>query len=236
MGNSMPSILITGSNRGLGLEWVRQYLGLDWRVYATCRYPELAEELKQLQRQHPNLSLHQLDITKVDHVQRISQELSDAKLDILINNAGVYYERLAKDKLGLIDYTAWQETFKVNTLGAVRMIEVLRRNLSQSEKRLVVTITSHMGSIEDIGSANDYAYRSSKPALNTVMKGLIYELAEYGIGILLVHPGGVRTRMGGSAAPLSTKESVSNIRNLVDKFTQADSGRFYRHDGVIIPW
>lgn len=232
----MPSILITGSNRGLGLEWVRQYLDLEWRVYATCRYPELAEELKQLQRHHPNLSLHQLDITKADHVQRICQELTGGKLDILVNNAGVYYERWAKDKLGFIDYSAWQETFNVNTLGAVRLTEALRTNLSKSEKRLVVTITSHMGSIEEIGSANDYAYRSSKAALNTVMKSLVYELAEYGIGILLVHPGWVRTRMGGSTAPLSTKESVNKIRKLVDKFTQVDSGRFYRYDGVIIPW
>lgn len=232
----MPSILITGSNRGLGLEWARQYLDLGWRVYATCRYPEQAEDLKQLYRQHNNLSIHQLDITQPEHVQRISQDLGDSKLDILVNNAGVYYERWGRDKLGIIDYGAWQATFNVNTLGAVRVTEALRANLARGEKRLIVTITSHMGSIEDTKAPNDYAYRSSKAALNIVMKGLVYELSDYGIGILLFHPGSVRTRMGGSDAPLSPKESVNNMRNLVDKFRQEDSGRFYRHDGVIIPW
>jgi NAD(P)-dependent dehydrogenase (short-subunit alcohol dehydrogenase family) len=232
----MPSILITGSNRGMGLEWARQYAELDWRVYATCRFPEKAGDLKQLRQKHNSLSIHQLDITKPDHVQRIAQDLTNAKLDILVNNAGVYYERWGQDKLGTIDYRAWQKTFNVNTLGAVRVTEALRENLAQGENRLVVAISSHMGSIEDTKEPNDYAYRSSKAALNVVMKGLVYELSDYGVGILLFHPGWVRTRMGGSEAPLSAEESVSNMRALVDKFQQKDSGRFYRHDGVIIPW
>lgn len=232
----MPRILITGSNRGLGLEWVRQFLNLGWHVYATCRHPNQAEDLKRLQQNHNTLSLHQLDITHPEDVQYIAQELSDIELDILVNNAGVYFERWGKDKLGRIDYDAWLESFKVNTLGAVRITEALRTALTRGDKRLVVTITSHMGSLEDIRSPNDYAYRSSKAALNTVMKGLAYELEQDGIGIMLVHPGWVRTRMGGRSAPLSAKESVSNMRKLVERFTLADSGRFYRHDGVIIPW
>jgi NAD(P)-dependent dehydrogenase (short-subunit alcohol dehydrogenase family) len=232
----MPSILITGSNRGMGLEWVRQYADLGWRVYATCRFPEQAEDLKQISQQHSNLSIHQLDITKPDHVQCITQDLADSKLDILVNNAGVYYERWGKDKLGTIDYNAWQESFNVNTLGAVRVTEALRGNLALGEKRLVVAVSSHMGSIEDTKAPNDYAYRSSKAALNIAMKGLVYELSDYGIGILLFHPGWVSTRMGGSDAPLTAKESVSNMRALVDKFQQEESGQFYRHDGVIIPW
>ncbi len=232
----MPSILITGSNRGLGLEWVRQYLEIGWRVYATCRSPERAADLQQLQQQYDTLSIHQLDITRPQHIMQISRELTATKLDILVNNAGMYYERWGRDRLGKIDYDAWQETFQVNTLGAVRVTEALRANLSQSKKRLVINITSHMGSIEEISSANDYAYRSSKAALNAVMKGLAYELAEYDIGVLLLHPGWVRTRMGGSSAPLSARDSVSNMRNLVDRFQQVDSGKFYRHDGSVIPW
>ena len=232
----MPSILITGSNRGLGLEWVRQYLDLGWRVYATCRHPHQAQDLKCLQQTHNALSIHQLDITHPEDVRRITQELSDIKLDILVNNAGVYFEQWGKDKLGRIDYVAWLETLKVNTLGAIRVTEALRKQLARGDKRLVITITSHMGSLEDIQSSNDYAYRSSKAALNAVMKGLAYELAESGIGILLVHPGWVRTRMGGSSAPLSTQESVTDMRKLVDQFKPTDSGQFYRHDGVIIPW
>lgn len=232
----MSNILITGSNRGMGLEWVRQYLETDWRVYATCRYPEQAGDLKQLQQDYKKLSIHKLDITQPEHIKQISQDLADTELDILVNNAGMYYERWGRDKLDHIDYEAWEETYRVNTLGAVRMTEAMRTNLSQSEKRLIVSITSHMGSIEDITAANDYAYRSSKAALNTVMKGLAYELAEEGIGILLLHPGWVRTRMGGNTAPLSANESVKNMRKLVDNFMPEDSGKFYRHDSVIIPW
>ncbi len=232
----MPNILITGSNRGLGLEWVRQYAGLGWRVYATYRFPEHADDLKHLSRQHGNISIHQLDVTQDIHIRGICGELKETGLDILVNNAGVYFERWGKDKLGAIDYAAWLESFNVNTLGAVRMTEALRKNIARSEKRLAVAVTSHMGSIEDITTPNDYAYRSSKAALNAAMKGLVCELSRSGVGILLVHPGWVRTRMGGNEAPLSAEKSVRNMRMLVDNFTLKDSGRFFRHDGVIIPW
>lgn len=232
----MLSILVTGSNRGLGLEWVRQYAGLGWRVYATCRFPGQASDLQQLAEQYATISIHQLDVTNADHIQQLGQVLQDTPLDILVNNAGVYFERWGKDKLGTIDYAAWLETLKVNTLGVVRMTEALRGNLAQSQKRLVVAITSTMGSIEDNKTPNDYAYRSSKAALNAVMKGMVYELEPLGIGILLVHPGWVRTRMGGSEGTFSVEESVNNMRKLIEGFRPADSARFYRYDGSIIPW
>lgn len=236
MKSVMLSILVTGSNRGIGLEWARQYAELGWRVYATCRVPEQADALQQLAAHHATLSVHRLDVTNNDHVQQLAYELQDTPLDILVNNAGVYFERWGKDKLGDIDFDAWQETYQVNVLGAVRVTEALRSQLAHSDKRLVVMTTSHMGSIAEIASPNDYAYRSSKSALNTVVKGLKYELASLGIGILLVHPGWVRTRMGGSQGRFSVTESVNNMRKLVDRFQKQDSGCFYRYDGQIIPW
>jgi NAD(P)-dependent dehydrogenase (short-subunit alcohol dehydrogenase family) len=232
----MSNILVTGSNRGLGLEWVRQYAGLGWRVYATCRFPEQANELQKLAAQHDTISIHQLDVTYPDHIQQLAKDLHGTPLDILVNNAGVYYERWGKDKLGTIDYEAWLETLNVNTLGMLRVTEALRSNLARSQKRLVVAVTSRMGSIEEIKTSNDYAYRSSKTALNSVIKGLSYELEPLGIGILLVHPGWVRTRMGGSEGLFSVEQSVNNMRRLVEGFKSADSGRFYRYDGAIIPW
>lgn len=232
----MQSILITGSNRGLGLEWARQYAELGWRVFATCRSPEQAEALQQLAAHNATLSVHRLDVTDATHVQQLANELQQQPLDILVNNAGVYFERWGKDKLGNIDYAAWLETCQVNILGAVRITEALRKQLARGSKRLVVMTTSHMGSITDIAGPNDYAYRSSKAALNAVVKGLAYELAEAGIGILLVHPGWVRTRMGGQQGRFSVSESVHNMRRLVERFQLQDSGRFYRYDGVIIPW
>jgi NAD(P)-dependent dehydrogenase (short-subunit alcohol dehydrogenase family) len=232
----MQSILITGSNRGLGLEWVRQYTVLGWRVYATCRHPQQADDLQHLAKEHSNITIHPLDITIPEQVNDLAKNLDGAKLDILVNNAGIYIERWGHDKLGTIDYDAWLQTLIVNTLGAVRVTEALRNNLARGDKRLVVAVTSHMGSIADTTTPNDYAYRTSKAALNAAMKGLTYELATLGIGVLLLHPGWVRTRMGGSDAPLSAEESVRDMRALADRFTPNESGMFYRHDGTIIPW
>lgn len=232
----MQSILVTGSNRGLGLEWVRQYAELGWRVYATCRFPDQADALQQLAAQTPNISIYRLDVTHSEDIQALVESLPNTSLDILVNNAGVYFERWGKDTLGHIDYAAWSETYQVNVLGAVRVTEALRHHLTRGNKRLVVMTTSHMGSLAEIAAPNDYAYRSSKAALNAVVRGLMHELAPSGIGILLVHPGWVRTRMGGHQGRYSVEESVGNMRRLVDDFRQQNSGRFYRCDGELIPW
>jgi len=232
----MASILITGSNRGLGLEWARQYAEAGWRVFATCRHPEQAEALAALAREQTEVTIHRLDVTQTGQVQTLAGELAARPLDVLLNNAGVYLERWGRDRLGHIDYPAWQQTLAVNTLGAFRVTEALLDNLRRGERRLVVNISSHMGSIADITAPNDYAYRSSKAALNAASRGLAHELAEHGIGVLLLHPGWVRTRMGGDQAPLSSAESVRGMRALVERFTLADSGRFYRYDGVELPW
>ena len=222
----MARVLITGSNRGLGLEWARQYAEAGWRVYATCRRPEQAE----------GLAGHRLDVTRPEQVQALAGALAGQPLDVLVNNAGVYFERWGRDRLGQIDYEAWLATLSVNTLGAFRVTEALLDNLAQGTKPLVVNISSHMGSIADINTPNDYAYRSSKAALNAASRGLSRELAGRGIGVLLLHPGWVRTRMGGDDAPLAPAESVAAMRALVARFTPADSGRFYRYDGVELPW
>ena len=232
----MNTILVTGSNRGLGLEWVRQYADQDWRVYATCRKPEHADALKQLVSRYPNVSLHQLDVTSSQHLGALTAELGDKPLDLLINNAGIYRERWGKDKLGRINYTDWQDTFAVNTLGAMRVSEGLIENVTLSKLRLIVSISSHMGSISETNSPNDYAYRSSKIALNIAMKGLSLEVAERGVGILLLHPGWVRTRMGGNTAPLSPQQSVQRMRERVASFTLQKSGAFYNYDGNPITW
>ena len=232
----MSSVLITGSNRGLGLEWVRQYAGEEWRVFATCRFPEQADELQSLVDNTKHVTLHRLDVTQGDQLSALRKELKNEPIDVLINNAGVYYEQWAQDPLGRINYDDWQHTLAVNTLGSMRVSEALIKNVERSNKKLIVSITSHMGSIADITNANDYAYRSSKAALNAAMKGLSIEVREQGIGVLLLHPGWVRTRMGGDSAPLSTQQSVTAMRQLVDQFTLSQSGTFLRYDGTVVPW
>lgn len=118
----------------------------------------------------------------------------------------------------------------------MRVSETLLEHVARSQKRLMVAISSHMGSIADITSARDYAYRSSKAALNAAMKGLSIEVAERGISVLLLHPGWVRTRMGGNSAPLSTKDSVSGMRTLINNSQLSQSGSFLRYDGTILSW
>ncbi len=232
----MASILITGSNRGLGLEWSRQYAQAGWRVYATCRHPEQADALRQLATDHRKLTLHRLDVTREDEIAALANELEGKAIDILLNNAGVYFEKFLDEDLDNIDYSQWEETFRVNTLGPMRVSAAFTEHVERSERRLVVAITSHMGSIAEIGSPGSYAYRSSKAALNAAMKGLSLRLQPQGIGILLLHPGWVQTRMGGPGATYTTKTSVIGMRKLVEGFRMRETGCFYRFDGSVIPW
>ena len=203
----MSSVFVTGSNRGLGLEWCRQYAEAGWRVFATCRHPESADALHDLARIQPLLS---------------------------VNNAGLYLEKYAPT--AELRYDEWRQTLEVNTLSPLRVTEALLELVARSQRRLVVAISSHMGSIAEISAPGDTYYRSSKAALNAAMKGLSLALSERGIGVLLLHPGWVRTRMGGWDAPLTVAESVAGMRARVDAFSLDMSGRFLRYDGADIPW
>lgn len=232
----MESILITGSNRGLGLEWAEQYAGAGWRVYATCRHPEQADALRMLASAYRNLTVHRLDVTHGEEIAALAAELEGEAIDVLLNNAGVYFEKFVEERLDTVDYANWEETLRVNCLGAMRVSAAFCEHVARSRRRLIVAITSHMGSIAEIGSPGDYAYRSSKAALNAAMKGLSLALQPQGIGVLLLHPGWVQTRMGGPGATLTTRTSVSGMRKLVENFQLGDTGHFYRFDGSTIPW
>ncbi|MDY6971323.1 MAG: SDR family oxidoreductase [Thermodesulfobacteriota bacterium] len=230
----MQSILITGSNRGLGLAWARQYAYDGWRVFATCRHPSEASELQELARQHETVSIHRLDVTVQENMRALRWEIEREPIDVLLSNAGVYLEK-GQPQCGYLSYEDWTRTFEVNTLGAARLIETFVENVQMSRKRLVVAISSHMGSIVDIGSSGSYYYRSSKAALNAVMHGLAVELKPRGIGVLILHPGGVKTRMGPPHG-ISPEESVRNMKAVIERFTLEDTGRFVRYDGTDIPW
>jgi NAD(P)-dependent dehydrogenase (short-subunit alcohol dehydrogenase family) len=232
----MQRVLITGGNRGLGLEWVRQCAGRGWRVFATCRDPDPAVDLRDLADRDPSVSLHRLDVTDASQIDDLAESLRDERIDLLVNNAGVYFERWGKDPVGRIRYDHWEETFRVNTLGPMRVTEALLPQLGLGGRPLVLAITSHMGSIADIEAPRDYAYRSSKAALNAAMHGLAHELKPRGIGVLLLHPGWVRTRMGGASAPIGPEESVRGMLALVDGYEPNLSGGFFRYDGTRMPW
>jgi NAD(P)-dependent dehydrogenase (short-subunit alcohol dehydrogenase family) len=234
----MATALITGSNRGLGMEWVRQCAARGWRVFATCRDTDAAADLQALAAQDSgvSVSVYQLDVTAPGQIAKLAATLQGEVLDLLVNNAGVYFEHWARDPIGSIDYDAWQETFRVNMLGPMRVTEAFLPHLSRSDRPVVLTISSDMGSIVGIDTPRNYAYRSSKAALNAAMHGLALELQPRGIGVLLVHPGWVRTRMGGPSAGTTPEVSVRSMLALVDGFEMGMSGAFLRLDGTDIPW
>jgi NAD(P)-dependent dehydrogenase (short-subunit alcohol dehydrogenase family) len=186
--------------------------------------------------QNEGITIHRLDVTNPEEINALGVELMNEPIDVLINNAGVYLEKYAEVGLKSIRYDDWEYTFRVNALGAVRMTEAFQEHIARSENRLVVVISTHMASIADIAAPGSYYYRSTKAALNAVMKGITYELKPKGIGVLILHPGWVQTRMGGEGTSLMPSESVRGMKVLVDTFTLEYSGRFFRYDGVEMPW
>ncbi|NIR61388.1 MAG: SDR family oxidoreductase [Gammaproteobacteria bacterium] len=232
----MSAILITGANRALGYEWARQHAEAGWRVYATCRRPAEAEALQRLAQAHENVSVHRIDVTRPDEIQAVAAELREASIDLLVNNAGVYLEKYLPDEPFHLRYEDWEYTLRVNTLAQMRVTEEFIEHVARSDRRLVVAITSHMGSITELDAPGSYYYRSSKAALNAAMKGLSHALRPRGIGVLLLHPGWVRTRMGGPDARWSPAQSVDHMRRVVEEFDMSMTGRFFRYDGSEIPW
>ena len=216
----MPTVLITGASRGIGRVLADQYEDDGWNVIRTCRSPQ-------------NLNEMALDITNVRQVNRIAHVLSDTPIDVLINNAGVIGQRDAI--IGNIDYEQWEETFRINTLGPIRVAEALAENVAASEKKVIVFISSIMGSISQNGGGH-YLYRSTKAALNNAMVSLSMDLASRGVVCVSIHPGWVRTDMGGPSAALSVPDSANGIRNVIAGLHREDNGCFYDYTGAEIPW
>ncbi len=232
----MATILITGASRGLGLEFAAQYARAGWRVHATCRDPEAADALNAMVAGAPaTVALHRLDVTDRGQVLALAAALGGEPIDVLLNNAGVYVDH--DRAFGNVDYAGWEETLRVNTLGPMRLIEAFVDRVAASARKLIVCISSQMGSIGDtVGGGGSYAYRSSKAALNAVVKGLAGDLRDLGITVVAVHPGWVATDMGGRGAPVSARDSVAAMRGVIDRLGPADSGRFLGYDGSEIPW
>lgn len=228
----MPSVLITGASRGLGLEFTRQYADAGWRVLATCRAPERAAELARLQSEHSALSVHAVDVAEPPSIERLGRELRGEPIDLLLNNAGVIG---TKKNFGSLERDAWLAAFATNVIGPALMCQTFVENVARSKRRLMVSVTSGMGSIAD-SSGGHYIYRSTKAALNMVMHSLAQELEGRGIGVFVINPGWVRTDMGGPRAPLSREESIAAMRRVFDSVTLADTGAFLNYDGGRYPW
>jgi NAD(P)-dependent dehydrogenase (short-subunit alcohol dehydrogenase family) len=231
----MPTVLITGANRGIGLAFARSFIADGWRVHACCRHPDKAQELRSAaESANAGVGVHRLDVTDGLKVASLARELMDEPIDVLINNAGVMGPRGAS--LGKTDYDEWLPVFGVNVLGPMRMAERFVEHVAASERKLIINISSRMGSIADNTSGGSYIYRSSKAALNMVSKSLANDLADRGITVVAFHPGWVRTDMGGRNAAITPTESVEGMRDVISRLTPADSGKFLSFDGRELPW
>ncbi|MGI8705047.1 MAG: SDR family oxidoreductase [Sphingomicrobium sp.] len=221
--SSMPTVLITGANRGIGLEFARQYSQDGWNVIATVR--DSSPELDGL-----GVSIERLDMRDLDAVGGFGERIES--LDLLIANAGTYGPKSVDSAS---DGENWAETFKVNTIAPFLLAQSLLPQVTASRGKLI-GISTRMGSIEDNTSGGFIAYRSSKAALNAAWRSLALDVRSRGVVAAVFHPGWVQTRMGGASAPLEPKESVAGMRRVIESLGPEQSGRFFSYDGSEIPW
>jgi NAD(P)-dependent dehydrogenase (short-subunit alcohol dehydrogenase family) len=230
---------ITGANRGMGLEFARQCLAAGDRVIAGVRTPGAAAELHAVATAHPGqLRIESLDTGNETSIAAFAASLGDEPVDVLINNAGI---TRAAWPGGAIDpaemgWAAWEETLRINLFAPFALTLALRANLAAGSRRLVVMMSSDLGSIEGNTMGGAYAYRVSKTGLNMVMKGLSIDLKSAGIAVVSMAPGWVRTDMGGSAAHWSAQDSVALQHKVIAGLTLADSGRFINLQGQPVSW
>jgi NAD(P)-dependent dehydrogenase (short-subunit alcohol dehydrogenase family) len=235
MPEKSPVALVTGANRGLGLEFARQYAAEGWQVIAACRAPNEAAELKKLEAgSGGRVQVLPMDVMDVASVKAAAGVIGQQPIDVLLNNAGVMGPR--NDRIGSIDYTAWARVLDANTLGPMRVVEAFVENVAKGRQKKIVTITSGMGSLEDNTSGGAYAYRTSKAAVNMVVRSLALDLAPRGITCIVMNPGWVRTDMGGAGGKLSPPESIKAMRSVIANLRPDDSGKFLNYTGKPYPW
>ena len=223
-----PSVLITGANRGLGLEFARQFHAAGYRVVATARKPDAADTLKAL-----GVRVEQLDVTDPASVAALAKTLANEPLDVLINNAGISGRNRS---IASADFQSVERVLSVNTIGPMRVTQALLPNLRKGKRKLVVNISSGLGSIENNTRGGNYGYRESKAALNMFTRSLAAELRPDGFKCIVMSPGWVRTDMGGPAARLSPAESIGAMITVMDGLKPEDSGRFLNYTGKPVPW
>jgi NAD(P)-dependent dehydrogenase (short-subunit alcohol dehydrogenase family) len=226
----MPTVLISGANRGIGLELARQYSRLGWRVLGCARDIKRADKLSSLGK---GVEVLPLDVVDDGQIAALARRLKDEAIDVLLNNAGIYG---GSQSFGKTDADAWLQVMRVNCIAPLHVAEAFVDHVARSQQRKIVSITSRMGSIGDQPGGDEYAYRTSKAALNMAMVNASAELKPRGIAVAVLHPGWVRTDMGGSGAPLSTEESATGIIKVIEALDLGRTGGFWDYQGKTLPW
>jgi NAD(P)-dependent dehydrogenase (short-subunit alcohol dehydrogenase family) len=238
-----PTVLITGANRGIGLELARNYAQQDWQVYATARRPEAADDLKAIAARHPKLSIEQLDVLDHEMIDALAKKLGGQPIDVLLNNAAVLGEP-NDQKFGARDYELMHRILATNVTGPMKMAEAFIEHVARSEQKKIVAITSGQGSISTLRSSSIVFYNMSKAALNMGMRSNSFELKPRGITVALISPGAVDTAMmqlalnraGVNFPLLSAADSAAMVIDVISKYGLDRTGTFLSHKGEEIPW
>ncbi len=237
----MPNILITGANRGLGLEFTRQYAAEGWHIIACCRSPESADELNTLAAGNSNIIIEKLDVADFAAIDQLGVKYKDTPIDILLNNAGIIGpipidENITRQHFGQMEYDIWEDVMRVNCYAPMKLTETFMGNVAASDQKKIICISSSVGSISEMNIPG-VAYASSKTALNRAMTIAARELKPKGVIVGLFCPGYVKTRMDAFGyAMVEIEESISLLRPMIEALTLEDSGSFRGHDGRIIGW
>lgn len=225
----MKNILITGANRGIGLKFA-EILSANNNIYATARDITNADDLKKFD----NTDLLELDLLDKDSIKSFCSELKDIPLDMIINNAGIFQDEQMEETI--LDPELWLDEIMINAIGPVVLSQKLKENIMSGNDKKIIFISSQMGSIDDNYSGGYYFYRTSKSALNSAAKSLSIDWKADGISVLMLHPGWVRTDMGGSNAKLDIDTSVSKMLDVINSLDMSKTGAFLNYEGKKLEW
>ncbi len=236
-----PTTMITGANRGIGLEFTKQYLQKGWKVIATCRNPDRADELNNLKKNYPDhLSIMQLDVVDHNRIDELALQLRGTPIDVLLNNAGISGGS-SNQIFGTMDYKVYEDVLAVNTIGPMKMAEAFYPHVKDSQLKKIITVSSSEGSIETAfkrGGGRLFFYRSSKTALNMLMVNLALQLKSRGIAVGMVNPGATDTDfMTGLPFPMRSPEvAVADMIRNIENITAENTAAYVNYNGKPVPW
>ena len=236
----MPTVFVTGANRGLGYEHVKQYAKKGWKVIACARNPEQAKELKELQKKHgENFIIEQLEVVDHNRIEELAEKYNNTAIDILINNAGTTGPMgvpgaMGYQKIDSMDYQIWRDILEVNLLSPFKIATAFHDHVARSEKKILIMMSSDLGSVEQNNFGGFYSYRASKSALNIISKGMSVDWKD--LTVIALAPGWCKTYLGGDEAEIEPAESVEQQQEMFESITAIDSGKFLDRFGKEVAW
>ncbi len=236
----MPTVFVTGANRGLGYEHVKQYAHKGWKIIACAREPGKANELQELRAEYgDNFIIEQLDVVNHQDIDKLSRKFKNTPIDVLINNAGTSGPlgvpgAMAYQTIDNMDYEIWRNILEVNLLSPFKVATAFHDHIAQSEKKLLIMMSSDLGSVEQNTFGGFYSYRASKAALNIISKGMSVDWKD--LSVIALAPGWCKTYLGGEEADIQPDESVEKQQDMFEKITSKNSGMFLDRFGKEVSW